>query len=110
MGFVCVKSMLYGTNSIFGHELQAAPFYNNNYTRHTMVGAAMINQQRKDISDVEREIQLFYVRRDSYPFGSREWLHFQGRINRRSSRLTFLRGVLEKMMEHPIPEESWEGV
>jgi hypothetical protein len=77
------------------------------FSSKTMICPGIINTFQKRVSDVETEIQHLYKRRDEYKFGSSEWLYHQDRINQRQKRLSYLRGVVERMKEETLTEGAW---
>jgi hypothetical protein len=72
-----------------------------------MICPGIINTFQRRISEAEIDIQEIYRLRDTYKFGSMEWLYHQDRLNQRHKRLNRLRRQVEQMMEETLPEGAW---
>lgn len=104
---VCVRE-IYAVphKSLFGHTYKPRLFLTT-FSSQTMICPGIINTFLKRISEAEIDIQEIYRLRDTYKFGSREWLYHQDRINQRQKRLNYLRGVVERMKEETLTEGAW---
>jgi hypothetical protein len=72
-----------------------------------MLASSVIVHYRNEISDLELEIQRIYKRRDEFSAQNGEWWLSQQIIDKRLKRLSWLRSVLEKMMEETLPQGAW---